>query len=477
MSIAQGILPFQLVENTSKLLLTSFGGLPLVMETFRALGLPQSIHKNLSILQNGGKYLEADYIESFVVLFASGGECVEDLELLRADEGLPLEADPPLAERKLGLRVASPEAARWFLNAFHEEEPLSGRLPHQAFIPEETENLRGLKEVRKEMILKATRREAPWMATIDLDAVIVESQKQEAYFTYLGEKGYQPATAYWVEQDLIVADEFRDGNVPARMDLLRVAQEALSALPPTVRLVRIRSDSAAYVHEFLDWCRQDLPGRPRIEFAISAEMTEELRAAIQALPEEVWRPLRKITEKGLIAGRKEWAEVEFVPSKPSTKKRMRPDRYLAIRVRPAQGELFRDGNPYHYFAVVTNMWSWNGERLLRWQRERCGTIEKIHDVMKNDLAAGILPSKRFFVNATWWRLNTMAYNVLSILKRKALPEGWWSLRLKALRFHLLNLAGRIIEHGRKLFLKITQNHPHFQLYREARKKLLIFSSA
>ena len=467
MSIAQGILPFQLIENTSKLLLTSFAGLPLVMETFRALGLPQSIRKHLSILQKEVKYQEADYIESFISLFAAGGECVEDLDLLRRDEGLS----------KIGLRVPSPEAARWFLNAFHEEELLSGRFPQKAFIPEETENLKGLKVVRREMIQKATRKEGPWKATIDLDAVIVESQKQEAYFTYLGEKGYQPVTAYWAEQDLIVADEFRDGNVPARMDLLRVAKDAISALPPTVRLVRFRSDSAAYVHEFLDWCRQEIPGRPRIEFAISAEMTEELRRAIESLPEEAWKPLRKITEEGWIVGRKEWAEVEFVPTKPSRKKRMKPDRYLAIRIRPAQGELFGDGNPYHYFAVVTNMWSWNGERLLQWQRERCGTIEKIHDVMKNDLAAGVLPSKRFFVNSVWWRLNTLAYNILSILKRKALPQSWWPLRLKALRFQLLHIAGRVIEHGRKLLLKITQNHPHFQLYQEARKKLLIFSSA
>lgn len=467
MNIAQGLLPFQLIQDTSKLLLTSFGGLPLVMETFRALGLPQSIRKHLSILKREGKYGEADYIESLVALFASGGECVEDLDLLRTDEGL----------EKLGLRVPSPEAARWFLNAFHEEALLSGRLPHQAFVPEETKELKGLKKIRTEMILKATRKEAPWKATIDLDAVIVESQKQEAYFTYRGEKGYQPVTAYWVEQDLIVADEFRDGNVPARMDLVRVAKEALSALSPTIRLVRFRSDSAAYVHEFLDWCRQDIDGRPRIEFAISAEMTEELKTAIQALTEEAWKPLRKVTDQGLITGRKQWAEVEFVPTKPSVKKMMRPDRYLAIRIRPAQGEFFGDGSPYHYFAVVTNMWSWNGERLLQWQRERCGTIEKVHDVMKNDLAAGVLPAKRFFVNAAWWRLNTMAYNIVSILKRKALPQSWWPSRLKTLRFHLLNIAGRVIEHGRKVFLKITQNHPGFLLYKEAREKLLIFSSA
>lgn len=78
-------------------------------------------------------------------------------------------------------------------------------------------------------------------------------------------------------------------------------------------LLRIRPNSAAFVHEFLNSCREDIPGRPRIEFASSGEMTEELRAAIKALPEEAWKPPRKINKKEMIAGRKEWAEVEFSP--------------------------------------------------------------------------------------------------------------------------------------------------------------------
>jgi hypothetical protein len=467
MNISQGLLPFQLIQDTSKILITSFGGLPLVMETFRALGLPQSVQKHLPLLQRQGKYLEADYVESFISVFATGGDCVDGFERLRQDEGL----------KRLGLRVPSPESARWFLNAFHEEDPLQGRLPHEAFIPEETELLKGLKAVAGDLIGKAVRERRPWKATIDLDATVIESHKREAYWTYLGEKGYQPVIAYWAEEDLILADQFRDGNVPARMDLLPVLKVAISALPSTVRLVRVRSDSAAYVHELLDWCRKEIPGRPRIEFAISAEMTEELRKAIQALPEGDWKPLRKVTDRGWVIGRKEWAEVEFVPTKPSRKKQMKPDRYLAIRIRPAQGELFEDGTSYHYFAVVTNIWSWNGERLLRWQRERCGTVEKVHDIVKNDLAGGLLPAKRFFANAAWWRLNVLAYNVLSVMKRKALPSSWWPVRLKALRYHLLGIAGRVIEHGRRLFLKIANHHPSFLLYKEARQKLLSFSSA
>lgn len=113
--------------STSKALLTSFGRLPLVMETLWAFDLPRSIQNHLPILEREGKYRQAHYIESFISVFAAGGDCLEDFELLREDKGL----------KKLKLRGPSPEAIRWFLNVFHEEEALQSRVPHEAFIPEE----------------------------------------------------------------------------------------------------------------------------------------------------------------------------------------------------------------------------------------------------------------------------------------------------------------------------------------------------
>ena len=74
MNIAQGVLPFQLIEDSSKVLLTSLGGLALVMETFRALGLPQAVQKHLPLHQRPGKYEEAAYVESFIAAFAAGGD-------------------------------------------------------------------------------------------------------------------------------------------------------------------------------------------------------------------------------------------------------------------------------------------------------------------------------------------------------------------------------------------------------------------
>ena len=50
--------------------------------------------------------------------------------------------------------------------------------------------------------------------------------------------------------------EFRDGNVPAGYEQLRVLEEALGRLPPGVEKVLLRSDTAGYQHELLQYCAE-----------------------------------------------------------------------------------------------------------------------------------------------------------------------------------------------------------------------------
>ena len=72
---------------------------------------------------------------------------------------------------------------------------------------------------------------------------------------------------------------------------------------------------------------------------------------------------------------------------------------MAIRIRPRQEEFFADGNRVKHFAVLSNLWEWNAERLIQWHREKAGTIEAVHDVLKNELAGGVMPSKYFSLAA------------------------------------------------------------------------------
>jgi len=78
--------------------------------------------------------------------------------------------------------------------------------------------------------------------------------------------------AVWVEQDLIVADEFRDGNVPGNKDPLTSVGRAFAALPAWVEKRYFRGDSADYYEPLLKYLVKD-----QIIFSISADMSPELR--------------------------------------------------------------------------------------------------------------------------------------------------------------------------------------------------------
>jgi hypothetical protein len=211
--------------------LTALGGVPLVVQTFRSLGLPLAVRQQVRVKERQRGYDEATMVESFVVLNAVGGECFEDLQRLREDPGL---------SEMIGHGIPCPEAARQFLYQFHEEEKIEEAKQRRsgdeiAYIPEETEPLKGLGLVNRALVQELGRRcPEQRIATVDQDATIIESRKQEALRTYEGGRGYQPMLAVWAEMNVVLADEFRDGNVPAMMDPLAVAKKAFAALPETV---------------------------------------------------------------------------------------------------------------------------------------------------------------------------------------------------------------------------------------------------
>lgn len=105
--------------------------------------------QHIRIKQRQRGYDEATFIESFVILNAVGGKCLEDFEqLLRADAGLA---------ELIGHGMPSPEAARNFLYEFHEdakivEAQLRLKPPQVAYIPEETIPLQGLGAVNRHLI-------------------------------------------------------------------------------------------------------------------------------------------------------------------------------------------------------------------------------------------------------------------------------------------------------------------------------------
>jgi hypothetical protein len=110
--------------------------------------------------------------------------------------------------------------------------------------------LAGLRAVRQHSVRTYVSAAAPGPAvTLDVDAHLVESSKQEALPTDEGFRGYQPLLVRWAETGWVLADAFRDGNVPAAVGIRDLVDEAYASLPARADgqawQVAVRSDSAA----------------------------------------------------------------------------------------------------------------------------------------------------------------------------------------------------------------------------------------
>jgi len=501
--MAQGVLPFQYQDQNRVAGLTALAGLPAYLDLAQAAGLRDSICRHLNIRSNSNQgWSDHQIVVALILLNLAGGDCVADLEKLEADEGLCRVMRKvehyglPRRERRSLERRWRKERRRTFVSAspvfrylaaFHNSDQEEKRQVHSAFIPKANENIKALGKVNQDWVAFVQSRSPQSLATLDMDATLVGSEKDQALWCYQHYKAYQPFNVYWFEQDQVILSEFRDGNVPAGHQQLRLLQESLQQLPEGVEKVCVRSDTAGYQQNLLRYCAEGSNERfGTIDFAIGANVTESFRQAVREVAEDQWFPVLRTEADGRQHETgQQWAEVCYVPSWVGHHKNGPSYRYVATR------ELLRNqlelpgcetaedpgqvqthsGERYKVRGIVTNR-DVDGNELIQWYRERCGKSEEVHAVMKDDLAGGKLPSGDFGENAAWWGIMILALNLNAAMKRLVLPKSWARKRLKAVRFGLINLAGQVRERSRQLQILISSRQPAYDLLLQIRKRIM-----
>ncbi len=499
--MAQGLFPFQYESEAGEAGLTGLAGLPLYLELWRAAGLDEAVARHVAVSGAQG-WSDRQMVSALVLLNLAGGEGLDDLDRLEADSGLcrlvraaeahgrsqrERRAEERRWRRQRSRALPSPDAAGRWLAGFHDADEEARRQAGRAFIPASSEGVAGLWRVNGDLLQVVQAQHPTTQATLDMDATLIETQKREALYCYKHFKAYQPLNTWWAEQGLIVHSEFRDGNVPAGHEQLRVLEEAARLLPPGVTKLYLRSDTAAYQRDLLKYCAEGENERfGAIEFAVGADVTGEFKRAAAELPESAWRPLDRIVDGERYAGDQQWAEVGYVPNWAAMSKRAPDYRFLAIREPLRELDLgdaeqlpfptmsFGTAGRYKLFGLVTNR-TLPGDDVIRWQRERCGKSEEAHAVMKDDLAGGRLPSGLFGANAAWWAIMVLAHNLNALMKHRVLGGDWAARRMKAMRFHLIALPGRVVRHARRLIVRLSAGA--LDLIRDVRAAILALHPA
>lgn len=499
--MAQGLLPFQYEAEGNEAGFTGFAGLPLYLELSRAAGLEASVARHVAV-SGGQGWSDQQMVSALLMLNLAGGDGLDDLDRLEADSGLCqlVRSAEAHGQSRLQRRAAaarwrrqrsrtfpSPHAAGRWLAGFHDAEEEARREPGRAFIPAASPGVSGLWRVNGDLLSRVQAQRPVAQATLDMDATLIETHKRGALYCYKHFKAYQPLNTWWAEQGLIVHSEFRDGNVPAGFQQLRVLEAAIGLLPGEVKKLYLRSDTAGYQQDLLKYCAEGKNQRfGVIEFAIGADVTAEFKQAVAALPETAWQELDRIVEGERCATNQQWAEVVYVPNWAGMSKKAPDYRFLAIR-EPLRELDLGDGEQLPFptmnfgatgrhklFGVVTNR-TLPGDELIGWLRQRCGKSEEAHAVMKEDLAGGRLPSGLLGANAAWWAIMILALNLNAMMKHLVLGGDWAVRRMKAMRFHLIALPGRVVRHARRLIVRLSAGS--IDLIRDVRAAILALQPA
>jgi hypothetical protein len=304
--------------------------------------------------------------------------------------------------------------------------------------------------------------------TIDPDATRVAVYgpgKEGSAFSRTGQTALSPLVGVVGETGDVLALRARGGAANDGRAMGTFIDECVAAIPAGARegyRLWIRVDSAGYQDQVIE-----AADRHRADFTVTARGYANVNAAVHALatdPDTVWtKALGRETEAG-----SQIAETTAT----LLGRRLR----LIVRRQPrAAGEqlAFDDLDGWRLHAIITNI---DAERMSAAEVEahhrlRGGIPEDTIRALKNDFGMNHAPVQPFFGNWLYWHAVALAHNVGLWLRTLALPKEYRRARGKRLRIGFLNVAARLVSHGRRLHLRFGAAYPHLQAFVTALERI------
>jgi hypothetical protein len=295
--------------------------------------------------------------------------------------------------------------------------------------------LSGLETVNRTLLKQAMKEDGIKHYTLDIDATGIEAEKKTAKMTYQGFPGYMPIVGHLAENALVVGDEFREGNVSPATRNLAFIKHCIRQMPTGKRITALRSDSAAYQAEIINYCEQE-----RIRFAIGADLDKAVVGAVKTIAEDDWKPYHN----GSIA--------ETIHAMEKTDMAFR----LIVIRRPYQGTLFGEENEKIKYTVIATNRTESPEHVVRWYHQRGECSENRIKELKIGFGMERMPCGQLTANAMFFRIGVLAYNLFRLFTLATLCPSWHRHQVQTVRWRLYQIAGKIVFHGGQVFLKVRR---------------------
>ena len=428
----------KLTKNMSKVTLkmskedvTGKIGLSWMAHSMRHFGIEKIISDEYGEKKRSNREISAHKkIMAGVMMMTSGGSRVEDVEILRADDGL---------KNSLG----------W--------DSIIGSDTLLNFIGDRRSNARN-RQVNEAMIIKAMKKAKEEEFTYDNDATYIDSEKESARYSYQKQKQFSGLIGCISELGVVNTAEYRRGNIsPATGILNQLRKTVKQTKVAGKRIKTFRSDSAAHQNKIFSYCDANA-----IEYYISLGKNKAMMNKIKNLNTYEWKTMYGRYKERYDT---DWAETTYVVSKGFK------IRILILRWKNPDPTLF-DASPYCYHVIATNNQEIEPMEWLEVHNGRMGSIEHLNKEIKTGMGCDYTPSHEFEKNRGYFLLGVLAHNMVQIMKLFYLGEKARCWTIKTMRYQFINVCGKIVKTGRRFYCRIINvTNEIFELFRHCKAKL------
>ena len=278
-----------------------------------------------------------------------------------------------------------------------------------------------------------------------------------------GKKSYQPILSFFAETREYAAGALRSGDRPGGREIAAHLDAVEQSLPKGVKRVYARADSGFY-------CREAIAAyeKKNWRYMVVARKTARLVDQLQAAE---WKPSPRTDadeQCEFLYQPEGWDQAHRFLALRYAKPDQRPD-----QEKPEQYQLF-DTPGYIYRVFVTDMED-RLDLLVGFYNQRAGAENLIKEA-NNDAGLAAHPSNRWMMNANWFQIAMLAYNLncwLQLFQRQedATVETIKHTTLATARLRFLFLAARIWRHSGRVGVSYSDHYQEKDVFQRLMERL------
>ena len=463
-------------EMSARIDATPCGGIGLIHEMVRSIGLAGSIDRHVEVFKRHFPYHESDHVLNLTYNIMSGGTRLEDLERLRNDAAYL---------NTLGCqRVPDPTTAGDFLRRFEVEDVKA--------------LMRGINDTRVRVWKKGLSRQDKKVALIDTDGTIAPTTgecKEGMDMSYKGQWGYAPLLVSLANTQEVLFTVNRPGNRPSHDGAAAYMDAAIDlARRGGFKRVRLRGDTDFSLTRNFDRWHED-----GVQFVFGMDCSAALVERAEALSDKEWKLLERprneptgerarpenvkdriVDERGytkLVGDEEKIAEFTYQPGACQHSYRVAALRKV-IRVEKHQQLLFYERR---FFFYVTNVRKadLSADAVVFQSNARCNQ-ENVIEQLKNGVQAMRMPCDTLVSNWAYMVIGSLAWNV-KIWLGLLLPQGEPAREIRRMEFRrflnsVMLIPCQVLSTARRTVMRILSytpwasvlldGLPHFRKWRE-----------